>query len=101
MYFAFCYPYSYSKHLNYLNELNDHCYNDDFYFYKEVLVKSSEGRDVHLLTITSHDHKEQECEELFDERLFPEVKRPYKFNKPVVLISARVHPGETPASFAM
>ena len=40
MYFAFCYPYSYQTNLNYLNELNDHCYSDDFYFYKEVLVKS-------------------------------------------------------------
>lgn len=40
-------------------------------------------------------------EEVFDDKLFPEGKRPLRFNKPVVLISARVHPGETPASFAM
>lgn len=33
--------------------------------------------------------------------LFPERTRPKRFTKPVVLVSARVHPGETPSSFAM
>lgn len=33
--------------------------------------------------------------------LFPEKARPLRFKKPVVFVSARVHPGETPASYAM
>jgi len=47
----------------------------------------------------------EEREELL-EGLFPEAKgdastRPLKFDKPTIFISARVHPGETPASFVM
>lgn len=33
--------------------------------------------------------------------MFPEKVRPLRFKKPVVLVSARVHPGESSASFAM
>jgi murein tripeptide amidase MpaA len=64
-------------------------------------VHSAQGRPVHLLTITSHDEQEKDNEILFDESLFPEKIRPIRFKKPVVLITARVHPGETPASYAM
>jgi hypothetical protein len=48
-----------------------------------------------LLTITSHDDcdKDKEKEELFQAVLFPEKVRPKRFKKPVVLITARVHPG--------
>ena len=54
--FAFTYPYPYSQSLQLLNSLNDYYYHDEFYFYKEVLTRSPEGRDIHLLTVTSHDH---------------------------------------------
>jgi hypothetical protein len=59
------------------------------------LVKSPENRDIHLLTITSHDqlNKDNEEELLFNEHLFPEKSRPKRFKKPVILITARVHPG--------
>ena len=51
-----------------MQSLNEFIYNDDFYFHKEVLIHSPEGRDIHLLTITSHDHpdKVNEYEEIFD-----------------------------------
>lgn len=93
--FAFVYPYTYSKNIEYLNSLNEYYCHDEFYFHKEVLTKSPEGRDVHLLTITSHDqpNKEHEEEELFNELIFPEKCRPKRFKKPVILITARVHPG--------
>ena len=60
-----------------------------------MLTRSPEGRDVHLVTITSHDMVDQDAEEeeLFNAELFPENCRPKRFKKPVVFISARVHPG--------
>ena len=53
--FAFAYPYTYSDNIAYLKTLNEYYCTEEFYFYKEVLNKSPENRDVHLLTITSHD----------------------------------------------
>ena len=37
--------------------------------------------------------QDAEEEELFNAELFPENCRPKRFKKPVVFISARVHPG--------
>ena len=66
--FAFAYPYTYTDNINYMKTLNEYYCTEEFYFYKEVLVKSPEERDVHLLTITSYDqpNKEAEDEELFN-----------------------------------
>lgn len=56
-------------------------------------MESVQKRPMHLLTITAHDETEKENETLFDESLFPEKLRPLRFKRPVVLITARVHPG--------
>jgi len=45
----------------------------------------------------------EEREELI-EGCFPDASadsRPFRFKKPTVFISSRVHPGETPASFVL
>lgn len=83
--------------------MNDFYFHDEFYFHKEILINSPENRPIHLITITSYDHRDttKPEEEVFDPLLFPERCRPNRYNKPVILITARVHPGETPASFAM
>jgi len=48
----------------------------------------------------------QESEDCIDKFLFPEVNQvpraaKFRSNKPVILISSRVHPGETPSSYTM
>lgn len=53
--FAFCYPYQYKQLVEYLHSLNEFIGDPDFYFFKEVLVDSVQGRPMHLLTITAHD----------------------------------------------
>lgn len=67
------------------------------------MIKTPESRNIHLVTITSHDGKESNREKRIDDRLFSNSNRPYKFksSKKVVLVTARVHPGETPGSHVM
>jgi len=74
----------------------------DIYYHRELLALSPEGRRVELLSISS-------CAGRLSERLphieglFPERgPRPHRFKgKPVVYVGARVHPGETAASYML
>ena len=77
------------------------------YFHRELLGYSKEKRYVELITITGkNDNTKRREDEIEGPGLFPEIKpgskeedifsnqRCYKFNKPTVFLSARVHPGE-------
>jgi hypothetical protein len=48
---AFCYPYPYSAHLQFIHSLQ--APSPEIYLHKEVLVHSPGQREVHLLTITN------------------------------------------------
>jgi murein tripeptide amidase MpaA len=53
--------------------------------------------------VTSDTKRLEEREKLI-EGLFPDSdssSRPFMFDKPTIFISARVHPGETPASYVL
>ena len=66
------------------------------YVCRETLATSIEGRPIEMLTISSHDGMSAACDAGIGEgkaRRFP--------GKPIVFVSARVHPGETPASFIL
>ncbi|XP_045593717.1 uncharacterized protein [Procambarus clarkii] len=82
VYIAHCYPYSYSdlqEHLLYFQ-------NDPFkasVCRQRVLCRSLAGNPVYLLTITSHEPEE-------------DGKK-----KRAVVLTGRVHPGETPSSWIM
>jgi hypothetical protein len=95
------------------------------FFHRELLTRSLDGRRIDLITISdwrgideeggvceSHSHLSRRLGTAsvtpLHSSVFPEVgtgRRPHapKFGsrKPVVFLSARVHPGETPASFCM
>ncbi len=122
LYFAFCYPHSYSDCQTALGRLDAthrlHGLMDArseegggggsappagaIYYHRELLTRSVDGRRVDLLTITSYAGRRAAREERL-EGLFPEgeaAPRAHEFGgKPIVLVSARVHPGETPASY--
>jgi hypothetical protein len=64
------------------------------------MIKSPEGRPIHLLTITSTEGNQEIKEDKLDSSLFNWGDRPLSFNpsKKIVMVSARVHPGEAPSS---
>ena len=105
-YFAWTYPYGYDESLKktqkLLKKYTDH---ENIYIHREVLYYSREHRAMEMITFSGRDKITEEKEELI-EGLFPEANgdpetRPYKFDKPTIFISSRVHPGETPASFVL
>lgn len=77
------------------------------YIHKEVLCYSVKLNLVYMVSISSYDGITEESEiigELSNGVIMPEKHlQPMKkyFEKPVILISGRVHPGETPASWAI
>jgi hypothetical protein len=77
------------------------------YFHREWLVNSLEDRRVDLLTISSHNKITYQHEKYIDHPIMHPDKSPaantraWIFNKPVVFLSARVHPGEVPSSFVL
>ena len=73
------------------------------YYRRELLTRSIEGRRVDLLTITGTNQQLGSLEPSLPSPLLPEGGlRPHRFrNKRMVLVSSRVHPGETPASHVL
>ncbi|XP_024085692.1 cytosolic carboxypeptidase 6 [Cimex lectularius] len=76
--FAFCYPYSYTKHQAHMDLLEKRNYP---FFKRELLGQSIQKRRVELVTITH------------PKNMSPNGK------VHVVVILSRVHPGESPASY--
>jgi len=128
--FAFCYPYTCAETTAVFDAVIQRCANapekgdDSILVHRELLCRSAEGRRVDCITITDAFGATDTDEDCLDEFLedapskdwvygsgpgwlFPDVvakreQRPKVFKgKPEVLVSARVHPGETPASFVL
>ncbi|EGB10191.1 hypothetical protein AURANDRAFT_23587 [Aureococcus anophagefferens] len=108
--FAFCYPYAYEESLATHDALcakhaagTPQQADERIVLHRELLCFSVEKRRVEMLTITDAFGAAAVRESTLDpyardgSSLRPEVYP----DKPEVLVSARVHPGETPASFVL
>ena len=80
IYFAYCYPYSFTQLDFYLSSLNN--YKDILRF--DEIGKSLEGNSLHMLIITNFTDS-------FDELA----------NKKSIIFTARVHPGESNGSYVI
>ncbi|XP_039075745.1 cytosolic carboxypeptidase 1 isoform X2 [Hyaena hyaena] len=88
-YFAYHYPYTYSTLQMHLQKLESAHNPQQIYFRKDVLCETLSGNTCPLVTITAMP------ESNYYEHICQFRNRPYVF------LSARVHPGETNASWVM
>ncbi|CAI2364203.1 unnamed protein product [Moneuplotes crassus] len=102
--FAPCFPYTYTQLSDFLKECDYYCYtNNRTYFERSSLCRSIGGNCVHLIKI--HDPKDtpyknensnsnvKDDNNIFREKLEKEKK--------IVIITARIHPGESMSSWVM
>ncbi|XP_055978498.1 cytosolic carboxypeptidase 1 isoform X1 [Sorex fumeus] len=88
-YFAYHYPYTYSTLQMHLQKLESGHNPQQIYFRNDVLCETLCGNSCPLVTITAVP------ESKYQEHIYQFRNRPYVF------LSARVHPGETNASWVM
>jgi hypothetical protein len=99
-YFAFTTPFSYSDIQKSVKTFEKQVLGDT-YFFRETLVNSIDGRPVDLITISAKTSMAEQKEPQIS-GLFPKQgERCLAGKKPVVFITSRVHPGETPSSFVL
>lgn len=102
--FSYCYPYTYSKLINFLKSLHVECRPRDC-LKETILCKSLSGLTVPLLTITSRIHTDPKSYNQIKLEEFDDansrISLPLSKKKRYAVISARIHPGETPGSYMM
>ncbi|CAF0963815.1 unnamed protein product [Adineta ricciae] len=92
-YIAYHYPYTYTKLLTDITNWSNTYDRSNIYFHQQVLCKTLSGNDCPLLTITSLYNEDDMYQD--EKQTIPIQERSY------IVLSARVHPGESNASWIM
>jgi|JI6StandDraft_1071083.scaffolds.fasta_scaffold00811_23 hypothetical protein len=79
--FSFNYPYTYERHEQYYNHVRKtfEGYAGEIVYDDQTLAVSRQGRPIRLISITNNNQP--------------------AYNKPVILVTSRVHPSESPSSY--
>lgn len=92
-YFAHCYPYTYSDLQEDLTRIQKDAYTENF-FHRGAICRTLAGNRCELLTITS-----KEKDQVVRKSIVPTQKQAN--HKKGIIITARVHPGESNSSWMM
>ena len=101
--FAFSYPWSCSENQTYMDLIADQAAEKALFVHRTTLVMSLEGRKCDLLALSSHTDLTASTPQACPRPLYP-LGNPLPSlctSKSYVFVSARVHPGETPASYML
>lgn len=106
VYFSYSYPYSFSKLNEFLadQKMLTKSQNID-YLKEEPLCKSLGGVDIPLLTVSSRLCSEPSTYHLVNlnefDNPYSQVSLPFYKRKKIIMVTARVHPGESNSSYMM
>ncbi|CAL1154483.1 unnamed protein product [Cladocopium goreaui] len=101
LYFALTFPYPLGRIYSHLQSLVPRLVQNGVYVNREELTKSLGGHPIELLSLTQRSNRS--AQRLPKPELpMEEEARPWIFpGRRPIFISARVHPGETPASYML
>lgn len=79
--FSFCFPYTYERHEHFYNHVRSifEDYSGEIVYEDQTLAMSRQGRPIRLVSITNNNQP--------------------AYVKPVILVTSRVHPSESPSSY--
>eukprot|EP00347_Sterkiella_histriomuscorum_P022850 403336918 len=106
IFFSYAFPYTFSKLQDFISNqrLLDRSMNLDC-LKEDILCKSLGGVDVPLLTISSRIGNEPNSYHIINlnefDSPYSRISLPYYKRKKIIMITARVHPGESNSSYMM
>ncbi|CAE7294576.1 AGBL4 [Symbiodinium sp. CCMP2456] len=102
LYFALTFPYPLGRIYSHLDGALKSLVHGGAYVNREQLTTSLGGHPIELVTVTRRSQRSAKRQPPLPDLTQEEAQRPWIFpERRAIFVSARVHPGETPASFML